>query len=216
MKKRRISLLLILAMACSLLLVPVGAVDVMEDASLSTYAGKTMTCRVDVVDFSGNFTDTYTVNIPIPKQATTAQQANLVQSAAMNTFSSTRSGIFEEISYEAAYVAVTPNYEPWVGGGRLAKAYRTIMVQVDGLRLHNNPQKLLVRMTNQSQPGYNFYTDTDRIYGADAYVLFIQGNNYGSPALTLNKDDVIDVYISSSNGGISIQNCIVSGSIYTG
>lgn len=207
MKKKVISFLTSVILLGSIVVLPTNAAYQTSDGlQPAEFAGETMKCKIVIADFEGNITESYSVDIPIPATATKARQNQLVQAAVR------ANEPFEEISYEDGKWTITPNYEPWVGGGRLADNYKTLLVEFEDLTVYNGAQEIAVRMTNSGQLGRNFELNAD-IRGYDAFAAYIAGGNYGSPDLTLERGDVIDVYASAVSGGVSIGGCRVSASV---
>lgn len=218
--KRLLSLVCAVCMALSLV-IPASAADVSEGATLSEFAGTTITCQVVHGTFSGGTDRVYTIDVPIPANATKDEQDALVRNAAYastNVAAPRFNWAGQDLISSKSYIAIPHSTSEkggiGVGGGLLLKDYSTLYVQFDGVSPVNGASVLNIRVENDRFENSNVYTSGDiRLGNYPTTIYMIEGRFYGDGTFYMGSTDTITVWASTNVGYANVNTVYISASV---
>ena len=197
--------------ACCMTLAMMAPAFAVEAAPISDNAGKTVQCLLYTDDPSEQ---PYTIDIFIPATASDAEEAELVNAAAMTAVfgsSATRAArTFPVLSEVTNIPTMMDGVDAYVGGGTLDTTYPVALVTFKNLTSGNGASTLTVTLENESISGMNRTREID-LYTTKQYVGFAQSDKDG---LRMEAGNKLSFYATTDRGYADADSCTVSLSLY--
>lgn len=200
--KKMLSTFCVACMLLSILVVPGSAAETRAD-----YAGTTMRCMV--VDMDDDSAQPYDIYVPIPADATSDEQARLVNAAAMAAVEPTNRSVrggYDKISSDGSF-DIASGWDWDVGGGKLNNTYKRAIIQFVGITPSAGATTLTVTIRSDKSPGAK-QEDTIGVNEYPANVVFVSGK------VTMAVNSTLSVTATTDRGGARIDTCTVWGDPY--
>lgn len=210
-----------ISLLCAIAMMLLLATPAFAIGPVSAYAGSTISVQVSVINASDEVTTTL-IQVPVPATATEAQVGALALSAASQTklvggISSvpTSRGFdrADDVSTQGLTLINSSKYT-YVGGGTLAKDYKTLIVEITEVATAS-ASKILMRVNTSNNPTVDYDKTADIPYsGAEVYIVYICGTGPSGDNLSMNIDDKISVYAKLDTGGANFNTINVYADPY--